>query len=68
MKDEACQININPRKKKWLTKRNRKYGVNFFYKKTGLGVIVTSKAGAKINNELAQELQINSILFKKISR
>ena len=34
-----------------------KYGVNFFYKKTGLGVIVTSKAGAKINNELAQELQ-----------
>ena len=40
----------------------------FFYKKTGLGVIVTSKAGAKINNELAQELQINSILFKKISR
>ena len=29
----------------------------FFYKKSGLGAIVTSKEGAGVNEELAQELK-----------
>ena len=39
----------------WLSKRINRHGVYFFWQKTGLGAIVTRKAGASVTEELSQE-------------